>query len=66
MRRVLNLQIELEEKYLEVEQKLHAANAKLAEESHKSSDVYRKLEDVKAGECKLQKEYLLIDFGRKL
>ncbi|URD83882.1 Paired amphipathic helix protein [Musa troglodytarum] len=60
------LEIGLEEKYLEVEQKLHAADAKLAEASRKSSDVDRKLEDVEAREHKLQKEYLLFDSGRKL
>lgn len=57
------LEIGLEEKYLEVEQKLHAADAKLAEASRKSSDVDRKLEDVEAREHKLQKEYLLFDSG---
>ena len=55
------LEIGLEEKYLEVEQKLHAADAKLAEASRKSSDVDRKLEDVEAREHKLQKAYLLFE-----
>lgn len=52
------LEAGLEEKYLEVEQKLHSADAKLAEASRKSSVANRKLEDVEAREHKLQKEYL--------
>ncbi|CAL9155666.1 unnamed protein product [Musa hybrid cultivar] len=60
------LEAGLEEKYLEVEQKLHSADAKLAEASHKSSVANRKLEDVEAREHKLQKEYLSLSSEWKL
>lgn len=55
------LEASLEEKYLEIEGKLHSADAKLAEASRKSSEVDRKLDDVEARERKLQKEYLSLN-----
>ncbi|XP_019710051.1 nuclear matrix constituent protein 1 isoform X1 [Elaeis guineensis] len=59
------LEANLEEKYLEIEGKLHSADAKLAEASRKSSEVDRKLDDVEARERKLQKEYLSLNTERK-
>ncbi|WOL02899.1 hypothetical protein Cni_G11618 [Canna indica] len=55
----------LEEKYLEIEGKAHAADAKLAEANRKISEINRKLDDVEARERKLQKEYLSLTSERK-
>ncbi|KAH7682707.1 Tropomyosin protein [Dioscorea alata] len=59
------LEASLEERSLEVEQKLHAADAKLAEASRKSSEIERKLEEVEARERKIQRDYMSLDNERK-
>ncbi|XP_072961780.1 nuclear matrix constituent protein 1a isoform X1 [Typha angustifolia] len=60
-----SLEASLEEKYLEIEGKLHSADAKLAEASRKSSQADRKLEEVEARERKFEKEKLSFDTERK-
>lgn len=50
------LETGLEEQYVEIEAKAHAADAKLAEVNRKSSEIDRKLDDLEALKRKLQKE----------
>ncbi|XP_057462621.1 nuclear matrix constituent protein 1-like [Actinidia eriantha] len=55
----------IEEKYLEVEAKLHAADAKLAEVSIKSSEIERKSHEVEARENAIRRERLSFNAERE-
>ncbi|XP_042451737.1 nuclear matrix constituent protein 1a-like [Zingiber officinale] len=59
------LETGLEEHYLEIEAKAHAADAKLAEVNRKSSEIDRKLDDLEGLKRKLQKENLSLSSERK-
>jgi chromosome segregation ATPase len=56
-----SLEASLEEKRLEIEGKLHAADAKLAEANRKKSQADRDLEEVEARQRRLEKEKLYFE-----
>lgn len=55
------LEASLQEKALEIEGKLHAADAKLAEANRKKSQADRDLEEVEARQSRLEKEKLYFE-----
>ncbi|KAL0925043.1 hypothetical protein M5K25_003349 [Dendrobium thyrsiflorum] len=59
------LEASLEEKQLQIESKLHAADARLAEANRKNSELDRKLEDLEARERKVQRELSSLHTERK-
>lgn len=61
-----SLEASLEEKSLEIEGKLHAADAKLAEANRKKSQADRDLEEVEARQRRLEKDklYFETEYGR--
>ncbi|XP_020686736.1 protein CROWDED NUCLEI 1 isoform X1 [Dendrobium catenatum] len=59
------LEASLEEKQLQIESKLHAADARLAEANRKNSELDRKLEDLEARERKAQRELSSLHTERK-
>lgn len=59
------LETSLEEKQLEIESKLHAADAKFAEADRKNSEIDRKLEELVGREHKVQRELSSLSTERK-
>ncbi|KAK8913995.1 hypothetical protein KSP39_PZI023586 [Platanthera zijinensis] len=59
------LEASLEQKKMEIEAKVHAADSRLAESNRKNSEMARKLDDLEARECKLQREFSSLNIERK-
>lgn len=59
------LEASLEQKKMEIEAKVHAADARLAEGNRKNSEMARKLDDLEAREYKLQRDFSSLNIERK-